>query len=214
MLSSDIDTLIDPEALQRQDAEWRYIVDRVDWEQYESGLAKTGDNARYRITYLDGALEIMSPSRRHENRKTRIGDLLAIYFLEADINYFPFGSTTLRQEEQKSGIEPDEAYCIGTDKDFPDLAIEVIVTSGGIDKLEVYRRLNVREVWFWENDQFRLYALRAEISQKVDQTSGYEPISRSEILPALDIELLAEYVRYPNSLMAGKEFRQRLRSGS
>ncbi|GAB4303690.1 MAG: Uma2 family endonuclease [Oscillatoriaceae cyanobacterium] len=214
MLSSDIDTLIDPEALQRQDAEWRYIVDRVDWEQYEIGLAKTGDNARYRITYLDGALEIMSPSRRHENRKTRIGNLLEIYFLEADINYFPFGSTTLRQEEQKSGIEPDEAYCIGTDKDFPDLAIEVIVTSGGIDKLEVYRRLNVREVWFWENDQFRLYALRAEISQQFGQTSGYEPISRSEILPALDIELLAEYVRYPNSLAAAKEFRQRLRSGS
>ncbi|GAB4303686.1 MAG: Uma2 family endonuclease [Oscillatoriaceae cyanobacterium] len=214
MLSSDIETLIDPEALQRQDAEWRYIVDRVDWEQYETGLAKTGDNARYRVTYLDGALEIMSPSRRHENRKTRIGDLLVIYFLEADINYFPFGSTTLRQEEQRSGIEPDEAYCIGTDKDFPDLAIEVIVTSGGIDKLEVYRRLNVREVWFWENDQFHIYALQAEISQEVGKTSGYEPISRSEILPALDIELLAEYVRYPNSLMAGKEFRQRLRSGS
>lgn len=214
MLSNEINTLIDPLALQHQDAEWRYIVAQVNWGQYETWLAKTGDNTAYRVTYLDGALEIMSPSRRHENRKTRIGDLLVIYFLEADINYFPFGSTTLRQEEQRSGIEPDEAYCIGTDKDFPDLAIEVIVTSGGINKLEVYRRLNVREVWLWENDQFHIYALRAEISQQFGETSGYEPISRSEILPDLDMELLAEYVRYPNSLAAAKEFRQRLRSGS
>ncbi|WP_233258640.1 Uma2 family endonuclease [[Phormidium] sp. ETS-05] len=167
MLSSEINTLIDPQAMQRQDSEWRYIVDRVNWEQYETWLAKTGDNTAYRVTYLDEILEILSPSRRHENRKTRIGDLLEIYFLEADINYFPFGSTTLRQEDQKIGIEPDEAYCIGTDKDFPDLAIEVIVTSGGIDKLEVYRRLNVREVWFWENDQFRLYASEKILTSKL-----------------------------------------------
>ncbi len=213
MLGSEIKTIIDPEALQRQDCEWRYIIDRVEWEQYETLLARNGDNAAYRVTYLDGAVEIMSPSRRHESRKTRIGDLLVIYFLEADINYFPFGSTTLRQEAQRSGIEPDEAYCIGTDKEFPDLAIEVIVTSGGINKLEVYRRLNVREVWFWENDQFRLYCIREATPQEFSQTSGYEPITRSEILPHLDLELLAEYIRHPNSLMAGKEFRQRLRSG-
>ncbi|HIK12985.1 MAG TPA: Uma2 family endonuclease [Oscillatoriaceae cyanobacterium M33_DOE_052] len=213
MLSSEINALIDPEARQRQDCEWRYMIDRVEWEQYETLLARNGDNAAYRVTYLDGALEIMSPSRRHESRKTRIGNLLEIYFLEADINYFPFGSTTLRQEAERSGIEPDEAYCIGTDKEFPDLAIEVIITSGGLDKLEVYRRLNVREVWFWENDRFRLYSLPAATEQ-FSQTTGYEPITRSQILPHLDLELLAEYIRHPNSLIAGKEFRQRLRSGS
>jgi hypothetical protein len=27
----------------------------------------------------------------------------------------------------------------------------VIWTSGGIDKLEVYRRLRVREVWIWKS---------------------------------------------------------------
>jgi Uma2 family endonuclease len=156
----------------------------------------------------------MSPSRRHESRKTRIGDLLFIYFLEADINYFPFGSTTLRPEEKSGGTEPDEAYCIDTDKEFPDLAIEVIVTSGGINKLEVYRRLNVKEVWFWQNDRFSLYYLREETPVQFVPNCGYEPIARSAILPNLDIELLAEYIQYSNSLTATKEFRQRLRSGA
>jgi len=214
MLTSDLNALLDQQALQRQDPECRYITDRVNWEQYEALLARNGDTSAYRVTYLDGALEIMSPSRRHESRKTRIGNVLEIYFLEADINYFPFGSTTLRLEEKSGGTEPDEAYCIGTDKEFPDLAIEVIVTSGGINKLEIYRRLNVKEVWFWQNDRFSLYYLRSEIPVQFVQTCGYEPITRSEILPNLDIELLAEYIRYPNSLIAAKEFRQRLRSGA
>ncbi|TAE46372.1 MAG: Uma2 family endonuclease [Oscillatoriales cyanobacterium] len=190
MLTSDLNALLDQQALQRQDSECRYITDRVNWEQYETLLTRNGDSSAYRVTYLDGALEIMSPSRRHENRKTRIGNLLEIYFLEADIDYFPFGSTTLRQEEKRGGTEPDEAYCIGTDKEFPDLAIEVVVTSGGLNKL-----------------------LREEIPVQFVQTCGYEQIYRSEILPDLDIELLAEYVRYPNSLAAVKEFRQRLISG-
>lgn len=210
MLTSDFNSFLDQ---QHQDPECRYITDRVNWEQYEILLAKLGDTSAYRITYLDGVLEIMSPSRRHENRKTRIGNLLEIYFLEADINYFTFGSTTLRQEEKSGGTEPDEAYCIDTDKEFPDLAIEVVVSSGGINKLEVYRRLNVKEVWFWQNESFRLYSLREEIPVNFVQTDGYELISRSEILPNLDMDLLAEYVRPPNSLAAAKEFRQRLISG-
>ncbi|MCL1474574.1 Uma2 family endonuclease [Argonema antarcticum] len=212
MLRSKLNALLDEQELQRQDPEDRYITDGANWEQYEALLARIGDSSGYRVTYLDGVLEIMSPSRRHESGKTRIGDLLVIYFLEADINYFPFGSTTLRQEEKSGGIEPDEAYCIGTDKEFPDLAIEVIITSGTINKLEVYRRLNIPEVWFWQRDRFFLYYLREETPVQFVQTCGYELIQKSELLPELDIEMLAQCVRNVNPLEAAKEFRQSLRS--
>ena len=53
---------------------------------------------------------------------------------------------------------------MGTDKNVPDLVIEVVVTSGGINKLEVYRRLQVPEVWFWENEEFSVYHLRSELA--------------------------------------------------
>ena len=55
--------------------------------------------------------------------------------------------------------------------------------------------------------------MREETPVQFVATCGYEPIARSAILPNLYIELLAEYIRYPNSLTAAKEFRQRLRSG-
>lgn len=195
--------------LQADDPEEKRIVTGVSWKQYEALLLDLGDSSGYRVAYLDGVLEIVSPSRRHERRKTCIGTLLEIYFLETDTEYFPTGSTTFR-EEQQAGGEPDESYCIGSDKEFPDLAIEVVITSGGINRLELYRRLGVREVWFWHND-FSIYYLREDTPSQFTQTFGYERISQSEVLPNLDMNLLTECIRNPHPLAAAKEFRQRLR---
>lgn len=211
MLADSLALLIDIEALQSQDAEDRYITDGVSWQQYEALLAKRGDSPGYRIIYLDGVLEIVAPSRRHESGKTRIGTLLEIYFLETDIDYFPLGSTTFRMQEQRGGAEPDESYCLGAEREFPDLAIEVVLTSGGINRLEVYHRLGVREVWFWQNDRFTLYHLREALPSQFAHTYGYEAITQSQLLPALDMELLAACVRHAHPLAATKEFRQRLR---
>ncbi|GAB4382766.1 MAG: Uma2 family endonuclease [Elainellaceae cyanobacterium] len=205
--------------LQIDDPEERRTISNVSWAKYEALLADLEDTSHYRVSYLDGVLEIVSPSRRHESGKTQIGTFLEIYFLETDTEYFPTGSTTLRKEEQQAGAEPDESYCIGTDKEFPDLAMElcsananeVIVTSGGINRLELYRRLEVREVWFWQNNQFSIYRLREEVPAQFVQTFGYEAINHSEVLPDLDINLLTDCVRNPKPLAAAKAFRQGVR---
>ena len=193
---------------QLEDPEEQRTISNVTWAQYEALIADLGDSLAYRVNYLDGVLEIMAPSRRHETGKTRIGDLLLIYFLETDTEYFPTGSTTFRKMEQQVGVEPDESYCIGTEKEFPDLVIEVIVTSGSIDRLERFRRLGVREVWFWQNNRFILYYWREETPAQFAQTFGYEAIDHSELLPDLDLELLRECVQNPNPLAAAKAFRQ------
>jgi Uma2 family endonuclease len=211
MLASQLETLIDERALQSQDPEDRYLTTGVSWQQYEALLVQLGDRPGFRVTYLDGVLEIVSPSLRHEDTKSRIGDLLLIYFLETDTEYYPKGSTTFRQQERRGGTEADESYCIGTDKALPDLAIEVVVTSGGLNRLEIYSRLQVPEVWFWHHEGFSLYHLREETPATFIQTYGYEEITRSELLPYLDVNLLTAYVRHPNPLTAAKEFRQRLR---
>jgi Uma2 family endonuclease len=211
MLANTLEALIDVQALQTQDAEDRYITDGVSWQHYEALLGRRGDNPGWRVIYLDGVLEIVSPSRRHESGKTRIGTLLEIYFLETDTDYFPLGSATFRLQEQRGGAEPDESYCLGAEKEFPDLAIEVVLTSGGINRLEVYQRLGIREVWFWQDERFFLYHWREASPVQFAQTYGYEALSHSALLPELDIELLAECVRQTNPLTAAKTFRQRLR---
>jgi Uma2 family endonuclease len=188
--------------LQAEDPEERQIISGVSWQGYEALLNEFGDSLRYRVTYLDGVLELVSPSRRHERNKTIIGSLLEDYLKEKRISFFPLGSTTFRKEEKRGGTEPDESYCIGTEKDFPDIAIEVVVTSGGLDKLEVYKRLGIPEVWFFKKNQIEVYNLRGE---------SYEKLAHSEVLPNLDLAMLAQYAVATDPLEAALEFREKVR---
>jgi Uma2 family endonuclease len=193
------------------DPEERRVLSRVSWTQYEALLADLGDSSSYRVHFLDGVLELLAPGRNHEVGKTQIGNFLELYFLETDTEYFPMGSTTLKKPERQAGGEPDESYCIGTDKEFPDLAVEVIVTRGSINRLELYRRLGVREVWFWQQQRLSLYHQREQTPDQFVDTAGYEPIQHSEVLPDLDLELLTRCLQTPNPLAAAKAFRQGLR---
>jgi Uma2 family endonuclease len=187
------------EQLQADDPEARQMVSGVSWTGYEALLDELGDSLTYRVTYLDGVLELVSPSRRHERNKTMIGSLIEAYCQEKQIPYFPLGSTTFRKEKKRGGTEPDESYCIGSDKEFPDLAIEVVVTSGGVNKLEVYQRLGVGEVWFFQANRFEVYCLCGD---------RYEQVSQSQILPNLDLNVLTQFAVAIDPLKAALAFRE------
>lgn len=189
------------EILQAEDPEQRQMITGVSWENYQVLLDNLGDNRQYRVTYLDGVIELVSPSRSHERYKTIIGSLLEAYFQENRIRYFPLGSTTFRKPVKKGGTEPEESYCIGTEKELPDLAIEIIVTSGGVDKLKVYQILGIKEIWFFKNNQFEVYILQGE---------NYQQSLESELLPNLDVSILAEYAIAPDPLQAVLAFRERV----
>jgi hypothetical protein len=77
-----------------------------------------------------------------------------------------------------------------------------IQASGGVDKLEVYRRIGVTEVWFFQDNGFAVYRIRGE---------AYEQISTSELLPDLDLAMLADYAMQPDPLEALIEYRRRVR---
>ena len=191
-----------PQTETHQIGEQRLILNNVTWEQYETLRATLDNFPGLRMTYLEGTLEIMTPSPEHEFDKTTIARLIEIYALEMDIDLSGYGSTTFRKQAKERGLEPDECYCFGQLKEFPDIALEVVISSGGIEKLDVYQGLQVPEVWFWKNNKFFLYRLREQ---------GYELISHSEFLPELDFSVLAQYVRYPSQTQAVKAYRDTLR---
>lgn len=192
-------SLITPKTLESEE---HLIITEISWVQYEQLLAQRANSLRYRVAYLDKTLEVMSPSRSHELIKKNIARLLEAYLDKEEIDYWGLGSITLRQPDQKAGKEPDECYCLQTEKDFPDLAIEVIVTSGGIDSLQIYCRLGIPEVWFWQNNSLTIYCLNS--------AQEYEPKVNSSLLPNLDIKLLSQYVNISNPRLALKEFRSKI----
>ena len=114
------------EASERMDQ--RVRLHDVPWSHYEILLAVKGDASVPRIAYLEGELELMSPSMDHEMIKSRIGRLIEAYAAHQGIDLWPIGSWTVRKAPAKRGIEPDECYTIGDPrmKSVPDLAIEVV----------------------------------------------------------------------------------------
>lgn len=185
------------------EADQRVALSDVSWWQYEALLAIRGDRPGPRVTYLNGVLELMSPSRSHEALKKLIARLLEAYAEIAGLELEGYGSMTMRSATRARGIEPDECYAVGGAKESPDLAIEVIWTSGGLDKLEVYRGLKVREVWLWQDQVLSVHVLRGD---------EYAAAERSAVLPDLDLRLLASFLDVETQTRALREYRAALRA--
>lgn len=182
-------------------ADERVVMYDVSWEHYEMMLEARGERSQPRMAYLDGALELMTTSHGHEGVLSWIVAMLTTYLLDAEIRFGAYGHWTLRQgAAKKAGIEADNCFQFGDDQTerMPDLALEVRWTSGGIDKLEIYRRLGVREVWFWEEHEILVFVLVGE---------QYERRQQSTFVPALDLSLVARLVAQPTINDAVRELR-------
>ncbi|WP_437318901.1 Uma2 family endonuclease [Sorangium sp. So ce385] len=187
-----------------EESDQHVILHGMTWKDYEILLAVRGDRAGVRMYYLNGAIELMSPSRSHEGVKTTIARLLEAYCDERGIELSGYGAWTLRNAPKERGAEPDECYIVGeTNKEVPDLAIEVVWTHGGLDKLEIYRGLGVPEVWMWDREEgLRVFAL---------SDGRYEPRARSAFLPELDPAWLAGFLEQPTQSQAVRALRAALR---
>jgi Uma2 family endonuclease len=184
-------------------AEQRFVLPSYySWEQFEAIESLMADASGLRITYLDGWIEFMTLGEAYETISCILNFLLQLYFCEMGIEYIPVGSATRRNREKDVSFEPDESYYIGEKKEHPDLAVEVTITSGSTNKLAKYLRLRIPEVGFWENNRLDVYGLRE---------NNYEQVSRSELLPELDLELLVRCVLMPSILEARQEFIQGIR---
>jgi Uma2 family endonuclease len=182
----------------------RIVQTERTWEQFKLIQQGFENSPGIRLFYHDGTLEVLMPGREHEVFSGIIALLLGIFFVEKGIEFEPTGS----MDQEKKGeafAQADQSYCIGTSKPIPDLSIEVVFTSGGINKLARYQALGVPEVWFWEDGVFSLYHLRG---------NGYQPIDRSQLegLVDLDLSLLSRCVLMAQTsrLEAVKAFRREL----
>ena len=174
------------------------------WDDYQRLLAIRGDHSAPRISFLEGEIEIMSPSRSHESIKSRIGRLVEVWCLERGVEFSTYGSWTLKNKRSQRGAEPNECYVFGqiANPKRPDLAIEVVWTSGGLDKLEIYRKLGVREVWYWRKGRITLHRLQGD---------SYEIVSASEAIPGIDLDQLAAFVDRPTTSQSIRDYRAAIR---
>ncbi|MBI5496601.1 MAG: Uma2 family endonuclease [Deltaproteobacteria bacterium] len=183
------------------------VLRGVTWADYQRMLEIRGERSSPRLHYTEGVLEIMAPSRSHEGIKSFIGRLVEVWCLERNIEFGTYGSWTLEDKAVDRGAEPDECYIFGAAQDAPrpHLAIEVVWTSGGINKLVTYSKLGVGEVWIWQRGRISVHVLRG---------AEFAEVPGSEVLAGIDLEQLASFLDRPSTSQAIREYREALRTAS
>lgn len=171
----------------------------ISWEEYEQLLANLNDSSNFRVSYIDGRLEIMSPSAKHEKYKILIHDLVLILSDELDQEILSYGSTTLKLESLRKGAEGDDCFYIQCaskigEKDSidlrvdppPDLVVEIDLTHESASKFPIYAAIGVPEIWRYDGNQWQIWHL---------SNQAYSLASNSLSFPFLTDEQLAEFIR-------------------
>jgi Uma2 family endonuclease len=178
-------------------AEQRLIVHCVDWARYQDFL-RAFEGRHIRLTYDGSNLEIMTVSGEHERGKKLMARLLEALTEELDIPIASFGNITLNREAVDRGLEPDECWYIEhetllrdkaeVDLDTdppPDLVVEVEITTSVLNRLDIYARLGIPEIWRFDGHTLRVCVLGAD--------GRYTESDQSPTFPQLPLDGLASF---------------------
>ncbi|MEH2425781.1 MAG: Uma2 family endonuclease [Nostoc sp.] len=174
------------------------LLQDISWQQLENILEEMGEKRAARISYSHGWLEIMVPLPEHEKDKEYIGELVRILLDKLQIDFEPFGSTTLKNERMRQAVEPDASFYIQNQAAIigknridlnidppPDLVIEIDITSR--TRFENYEILGVPELWRHTQQGLEISLL---------QQGKYIKSESSPNFPNIPIvELVNEYVQ-------------------
>ena len=177
----------------------RVVLHNISWEQFERLLEDLGDRRAARIAYDSGTLEIMTPLPEHEYFKEVIGVAVQDIAEELKLDYESYGSTTWRKRIQMAGVEPDNCFyfqhesavrgrldlnlCQGDPP--PDLVLEIDMTHKSLDRFPIYARLEVPELWRYDEGELKIYQL---------QNGEYVEAESSLALPQLPIRELPQLI--------------------
>jgi Uma2 family endonuclease len=222
--TTNVTALADPAVAEPMPAEAtteiRVVLQGVSWETYERLLEETGESRNQRFAYRDGLLEIMVPLIGHEEPTRLFDQFLAVIIDELELEFRCLGSLTMKNPQQKKGLEPDccfyiqhEAVVRGIDLlDFeshpsPDLVVEVDNSHTSLNKFPIYVALKIPEIWRLRRGQLMIYHLN-------DQRSGYDEKDHSLAFPQLPVQELPQFMeraKVVGQRSAVRELAQRVR---
>jgi Uma2 family endonuclease len=160
------------------EGEHRVIIRGVGWKGYRALLEMIGNQA-VRLTYDRGDVELMSPTQKHERKKSRFGRIVRILAEELSLPVMPMGSATWDREDLDRALEADESFYLGDlnripDPDNidlevdppPDLAIEIEITRSALNRLGIYGALKVPEIWRFNGREVKVLLLQDDGSYR------------------------------------------------
>jgi Uma2 family endonuclease len=194
------------------------VIPGATWRDHEAMLRIIGER-RIFVNYDRGVMEVMVPSRPHEQIPDFLGLMVDILCEEFDIACEAGGSTTHRRRDLEKGLEPDRCYWLRemgavmvgrreldlSSDPAPSLAIEVNYTHSTVDRMAIYAALGVDEVWRFDR-ALQFLTLGAD--------GSYVPADASHSFPILKLAEAKEFLETSRSMERVawmKAFRQYVR---
>lgn len=181
-------------------AEMRVLLEGISWATYEQLLAETSESRNQQLAYCDGLLEIMVPLKGHEEPTRMFDQFLAAIVDELGWEFCSLGSLTMKNSQQKKGLEPDSCFYIANEAvvrgvetlDFevhppPDLVIEVDNSNSSLGKLPIYEALKIPEIWRLQRGILTIYQLDSE-------GIGYVTMNQSRAFPQVPVQDLPQFL--------------------
>jgi Uma2 family endonuclease len=200
-------------------AEQRFRLCGVPWHIYLE-LRDAPENAHVHMTYDQGELEMMSPSKSHEQYASLIDCLVHVWTLEWNIDIQSCRTMTFKREDLQRGVEPDNCYYVANEVVVrskmeldlavdppPDLAVEIDLGGGGMDKLKTYAAFGVPEVWRFDGRALRVFVLGDDGQYQQRPSSLSFPK-----LPPVEIEKVLAKLGTASETALVRSFRQWIRT--
>jgi len=149
----------------------RLVFQDVDFEDYEGLLLQLGESSHLRVSYSDGCLEIMSPTKKHEKYKCLMNELVLILCYELERDVISLGSFTMKMDRLAKGTEADDSFyiqhaAVARNEDLelgkdppPDLVVEVDLTHDPVLKCRIYAALGIPEIWLHDGSRLLILHL-------------------------------------------------------
>jgi len=186
------------EVIERLPTDSTLILRGISWDDYEELLAAVGEAPGLRISYVQGTMQIMTPSYEHESYVRLIESLVDRVSSKLRIKVLSFGSATMKHARWRKGSEPDACFYVQSASrignrvllDFtndppPDIVVEIDINHDSLSKFPIYAALGVSEIWRYDGQALAIYLL---------EHNQYITSEASLALPMLTSAVLTEFL--------------------
>lgn len=191
--------------------EKRVTLSGVSWQAFEELLGELGTERTARMTYDRGKLEMMTPLEEHDRCNRLIESLILVIADELYLKIQSLGSVLLTLPEVGRAIQPEGAYSLSevrlmkrAEMDMsrvapPDLAVEIAINVGKLDRFSMYASMGVPELWFYlttVGDD----VLKGNLQIFQFQGDRYVETANSRLFPTLPGKRILEFLEQSDTI--------------
>jgi Uma2 family endonuclease len=187
-------------------SEKRIVLPKVSWQKLEAVVTELGPEREVHLTYDRGKLEMMTPLDLHLRGDRLLESLLLVVADEADEQLANLGSILFMKPADDRAIQPFSAYYLDhpprpittreldlTDLIAPDLAIDIMIKEGSMNRLSIFETMGVPEVWAYTLEE-QEDSLKGVLALWGLTDRGYQPLSSSILFPFLSLDRIDQFL--------------------